>query len=71
MNHYGEPELLPNGLLRVWDYAASWSHLFRKVDGKWKHYAGTGNVKDLELSLNQPTSTQGQNEITEQNRQRT
>ena len=39
MNYYGAPELLPNGLLRMYDYKASWSHLFKKVDGKWKHYA--------------------------------
>tara|TARA_Y100000593_G_scaffold92901_1_gene185980 strand:- start:1380 stop:1598 length:219 start_codon:yes stop_codon:yes gene_type:complete len=70
MNHYGEPELLPNGLLRVWDYAASWAHLFKRVNGKWKHYAGMGNVKNLELLLNQSTLTQGRNEITKQDWQR-
>lgn len=36
----GSPELLPNGLMRVFDYGASWAHLFKKVEGKWKHYAG-------------------------------
>ena len=56
-------------------YGASWAHLFKKVDGKWKHYAGEASNETKKLleryvsNLNQPTSTQGQNEITEQNRQ--
>jgi len=76
MNYYGQPELLPNGLLSILDYRAQWSHLFKKVDGKWKHYAGSASPATKKLleryvnNLNQP-ATQGRNEITEQNRQRT
>ena len=49
MNYYGQPELLPNGLLRVFDYGASWAHLFKKVDGKWKHYAGEASNETKKL----------------------
>ncbi len=49
MNYYGAPELLPNGLLRVFDYEASWAHLFKKVDGKWKHYAGSASPATKKL----------------------
>ena len=76
MNSYGAPELLPNGLLRIYDYGCAWAHLFKKVNGKWQHYSGTASTETKKLleryanNLNQPT-TQGQNEITEQHRQRT
>jgi len=49
MNSYGAPELLPNGLLRVWDYAASWAHLFKRVNGKWKHYSGIAPTETKKL----------------------
>lgn len=49
MNHYGTPEILPNGLLRVFDYGASWAHLFKKVEGEWKHYAGSASTETKRL----------------------
>jgi len=50
MNHYGAPELLPNGLLRIFDYGASWAHLFKKdSSGKWKHYAGEASNETKKL----------------------
>ena len=69
MNHYGTPELLPNGLLRIYDYGCAWAHLFKKVDSEWKHYAGTASNQTKKLleryvnEFNQPTPTQGRNEI--------
>ena len=52
MNYYGQPELLPNGLLSILDYRAQWSHLFKKVDGKWKHYAGSASPATKKLLEN-------------------
>lgn len=52
MNYYGQPELLPNGLLRVFDYGAQWTHLFKKVDGKWKHYSGCASNETKKLLEN-------------------
>ena len=69
MNYYGTPELLPNGLLRIYDYGCAWAHLFKKVNSEWKHYAGTASNQTKKLleryvnEFNQPTPTQGRNEI--------
>jgi hypothetical protein len=52
MNYYGQPELLPNGLLRVFDYKAKWSHLFKKVDDEWKHYVGSASPETKRLLEN-------------------
>tara|TARA_R110002074_G_scaffold25066_2_gene74610 strand:- start:785 stop:1051 length:267 start_codon:yes stop_codon:yes gene_type:complete len=52
MSYYGQPELLPNGLLRVFDYYAKWSHLFKKVNGEWKHYAGSASTETKRLLEN-------------------
>ncbi len=52
MSYYGQPELLPNGLLRVFDYGAKWTHLFKKVDGKWKHYSGCASNETKKLLEN-------------------
>ena len=49
MNYYGAPELLPNGLLKMHDYSCAWAHLFKKVDGKWKHYAGSASPATKKL----------------------
>jgi len=49
MNSYGAPELLPNGLLRIYDYGCAWAHLFKKVNGKWKHYSGTASTETKKL----------------------
>jgi len=49
MNYYGAPELLPNGLLRIFDYGCAWTHLFKKVDGKWKHYSGCASNETKKL----------------------
>jgi hypothetical protein len=52
MSYYGQPELLPNGLLRMFDYYAKWSHLFKKVDGEWKHHAGSASTETKRLLEN-------------------
>ena len=49
MSYYGQPELLPNGLLTMYDYSCAWTHLFKKVDGKWKHYSGCASNETKKL----------------------
>jgi len=50
MNYYGTPELLPNGLLKMYDYSCAWTHLFKKdSSGKWKHYSGCASNETKKL----------------------
>jgi hypothetical protein len=38
-------ELLPNGLLRVWDYSCKWGLLYHKDEnGKWASHCGLSSL---------------------------
>jgi len=39
-----QTELLPNGLMRVHDYACQWDLLYRKEKGKWVAHGGNAGL---------------------------
>jgi hypothetical protein len=53
---YGKFELLPNGILRAYDYECKWDLTFCKdKNGKWvAHSQSAGYAKDLQNELNRP-----------------
>tara|TARA_A100001037_G_scaffold302392_1_gene333902 strand:+ start:4791 stop:4958 length:168 start_codon:yes stop_codon:yes gene_type:complete len=46
-----QAELLPNGLMRVHDYACQWDLLYRKENGKWIAHGGNAGLPAYEHLL--------------------
>ena len=46
-----QTELLPNGLMRVHDYACQWDLLYRKENGKWIAHGGNAGLPAYEHLL--------------------